>query len=66
MERAHVIFLRAFIAVAIAVNVIAVTSLFMPPGNPWGHARDFVLIFTAPAFVAYAWLHKRRNRHDRK
>jgi hypothetical protein len=33
----------------------------MRPGSPWVHARHFAPMLTAPAFVAYAWLQRRRR-----
>lgn len=60
MERVHAVFFRVFIALAIAVDLIAVASLFMRAGSHWADARHFTLIFTAPAFCAYAWLRRHR------
>jgi hypothetical protein len=61
VERVHAIFFRAWIALTIAIDVMAIASLFMGEGSTWAVARRFVLLTTIPAIGAYAWLHRRRN-----
>ena len=61
MERFHIVFFRVWIALAIAVDLIAIASLFMGEGTPWAVAQRFALIFTVSAPGAYAWLHRRRK-----
>ena len=59
MERMYVTFLRVWIALAVAVDLIGIASLFMDEGSTWAVARRFALLLTVPAIAAYAWLHRR-------
>lgn len=59
MERMYVTFLRVWIALAVAVDLIGIASLFMGEGSTWAVARRFALLLTVPAIAAYAWLHRR-------
>jgi hypothetical protein len=61
MERFHIAFIRIWIGLAIAVDLIAIASLFMPEGSPWAVARRFTLIFSVATPGAYMWLRKRRK-----
>jgi hypothetical protein len=61
MERVYGIFFRVWIALTIAVDLIAIASLFMGEGSTWAVARRFALLLTVPAIGAYSWLHRRRK-----
>ncbi|HEX4267463.1 MAG TPA: hypothetical protein VHY36_06240 [Steroidobacteraceae bacterium] len=61
MERFNTIFFRVWIALAIAVDLIGIATLFMSEDSPWAVTRRFALLLTVPAPAAYAWLHRRRK-----
>jgi hypothetical protein len=61
MDQVHAILFRVWIALAIAVDIAAIVSLFTSEGSSWAIARKFVLLLTFPAIFAGMWLHKRRK-----
>lgn len=75
MDRALLWFVRVWVALAIAVNVIAVAGFFMGAHGFWDgwhqvaeiyspfNVRNWLaeMVLLSPAIGAYAWLQRRRK-----